>query len=66
MSDRFELSFKNKVVRMWLIIMIPALIVEILIVKFTKVPVFTLIPWAIFFVWYYFHKRKLKKEQSAT
>ena len=58
MSDRFELSFKNKVVRMWLIIMMPAVIVEILIMKFTKVPVFTLIPWAIFYIWFYYYKGK--------
>ena len=36
MSDRFELSFKNKVVRMWLIIMVPTLIAEIFIFLFTE------------------------------
>ena len=66
MSDRFELSLKNKVVRMWLIIMVPTLIAEILILQFTEIPVFTLIPWVIFFIWLYFYKRKQKKEHSIT
>ncbi len=66
MSDRLELSFKNKVVRMWLIIMIPAVIAEILIMQFTKIPVFTTIPWIIFFIWLYFYKRKQKKEHSIS
>ena len=66
MSDRFELSFKNKVVRMWLIIMVPTLVAEILIMQFTKIPVFTSISGAIFFIWLYFHKRKQKKEHSVT
>lgn len=64
MSDRFELSFKNKVVRMWLMIMIPALIIELLLIQFTKIPIFTLIPWIIFFIWHYFYKKEQKKEQS--
>jgi hypothetical protein len=66
MSDRFELSFKNKVVRMWLIIMIPAVIAEILIIQFTKIPVFPSISWTIFFIWLYFYKRKQKKEHSVS
>lgn len=66
MSDRFELSLKNKVVRMWLIIMVPTLIAEILIMQFTGIRVFTLIPWVIFFIWLYFYKRKQKKEHSIT
>ena len=66
MNDRFELSLKNKVVRMWLIIMVPTLIAEILIMQFTGIRVFTLIPWVIFFIWLYFYKRKQKKEHSIT
>lgn len=66
MSDRFELSFKNKVVRMWLIIMVPAVIAEILIMQFTVIPVFPSISWTIFFIWLYFYKRKQKKEHSIT
>lgn len=66
MSNRFELSLKNKVVRMWLIIMIPALIVEILLIQFTRIPVITAIPWVIFFIWLYFYKRKQKRENTVT
>ena len=66
MSDRFELSFKNKVVRMWLIIMVPAVIAEILIMQFTVIPVFPSISWTIFFIWLYFYKRKQKKEHSIS
>ena len=66
MSDRFELSFKNKVVRMWLIIMVPAVIAEILIMQFTVIPVFPSISWTIFFIWLYFYKRKQKKEHSVS
>ena len=66
MSYRFELSFKNKVVRMWLIIMVPAVIAEILIMQFTVIPVFPSISWTIFFIWLYFYKRKQKKEHSVS
>ncbi|AMQ05277.1 hypothetical protein MKY15_12125 [Sporosarcina sp. FSL K6-1540] len=66
MSDRFELSFKNKVVRMWLIIMVPAVIAEILIMQFTAIPVLPSISWTIFFIWLYFYKRKQKKEHSIS
>ena len=65
MSDRFELSFKNKEVRMWLIIMVPAVIAEIFIMQFTKIPgLFPIISWTIFFIWRYFYKRKQKKVYS--
>ena len=67
MSDRFELSFKNKVVRMWLIIMVPTVIVEIFIVLFTELRgIFPLISWTFFFIWLYFYKRKQKKEHSVS
>ncbi len=65
MNNRFELSFKNKVVRMWLIIMVPAVIVGIFIIQFTEFPgLFPIIPWTIFFIWLYFYKRKQKKVDS--
>jgi len=66
MSDRFELSFKNKVVRMWLIIMVPTLAAELLILKFTQIPFFSLPSWTIFFIWHYFYRKKQKKEHSVT
>jgi len=66
MNDRFELSFKNKVVRMWLIFMVPTTAVEIFLTLFTKFPrVITsgisAISLIIFFIWHYFYKRKQKQ-----
>lgn len=63
MSDGFELSLKNKVVRMCLWIMIPATIIGISLILLTELPsiIPSLIPtvaWAIFFIWLYFYKRK--------
>lgn len=67
MSDRFELSFKNKVVRMWLIIMVPTVIIEIFIMLFTEFPgLLSIISWTIFWIWLYFYKRKQKKGHSIT
>ncbi|CAM3191910.1 hypothetical protein FITA111629_09145 [Filibacter tadaridae] len=72
MSDRFELSLKNKEVRVWLIIMVPTVIAQILIVQFTENPagyitgLFPLISWTIFFIWRYFYKRKKKRIQSVS
>lgn len=67
MSDQFELSFKNKVVKMWLIIMVPTIIAEILIMQFTGLTfLLSVISWMIFFMWHYFYKRKQKKEHSVT
>lgn len=66
MSDRFELSFKNKVVRVWLIIMISAFIVELFMIQFTMIPIFTTIPWIMFFIWLYFYKKRQKRENTIT
>ncbi|XKI11035.1 Permease [Sporosarcina sp. ANT_H38] len=67
MSDRFELSFKNKVVRMWLIIMVPTVIAEILLMQFNELTfLLSVISWTIFLIWHYFYKRKQKKEHSVT
>lgn len=66
MSDRFELSFKNKIVRVWLIIMISAFIVELFMIQFTMIPIFTTIPWIMFFIWLYFYKKRQKRENTIT
>ncbi len=70
MSDRFELSFKNKVVRIWLIIMIPTVILQIFLILFTELP--RVIPagipglsWVSFFIWHYFYKRNQKNEHAG-
>ncbi|GEN84993.1 hypothetical protein SLU01_33050 [Sporosarcina luteola] len=69
MSDRFELSFKNKVIKMWLVFMVPTVIVQILLLLFTEYPREILagipsIPTTLFFIWLYFHKRKQKKKEN--
>ncbi|WP_029053588.1 hypothetical protein [Sporosarcina ureae] len=71
MSDGFDLSLKNKVVRMCLWIVVPAAIIAVLLILLTEVPsiVPTIIPtiaWISFFIWLYFYKRKQKKEQYAN
>lgn len=71
MSDRIELSFKNKVVRMAFIIMVPTIIAVILLLLATEIPAayvtsLPLVSWTIFFVWLYFYKRKQKKIDSLA
>lgn len=73
MSDRFELSFKNKEVRMWLVIMVSAMIAGALIILFTKIRYryniavsFPLMGWINFYLWRYLYRRKQKKESSIT
>lgn len=68
MSEGFELSLKNKIVRMCLWIMIPATIIGISLILFTDLP--SIIPsliltvaWVIFFIWLYFYKRKEKEQE---
>ncbi|HJF31347.1 MAG TPA: hypothetical protein K8V56_06150 [Sporosarcina psychrophila] len=71
MSDRFELNFKNKEVRIWLVIMIPAMIAGVLIMLFAETKQqyitssFPVIAWMIFYIWRYFYRRKQKKESSV-
>lgn len=72
MGERFELSFKNKEVRVWLVIMVPTVIAEVLLILFSETPtsyvtsLLTLISWTIFFIWRYFYKKKQKKVQSVS
>lgn len=70
MSDRFELSFKNKVVRIWLILMIPTTAIQIFLILFTEFPrvipiIINAIFMIIFFIWLYHHKRNQKKVHSV-
>lgn len=64
MSDRFKLSFKNKEVRIWFVMMIPTVIIGTLImvlvgIRYQYVAVLlTLIAWIIFYIWRYFHRKK--------
>lgn len=72
MNDRFELSFKNKEVRVWMAIMVPTVIAEILLILFSETPngyitgCLPLISWTLFYIWRYFYKKKQKKVQSVS
>ncbi|MFJ8462069.1 MULTISPECIES: hypothetical protein [Lysinibacillus] len=72
MSDRFELSFKNKEVRMWFVIMVPIFIAGILIAIFTEIQdlyitgSIPLIAWITYYIWRYLYRRKQKKESSIN
>ena len=65
MSERFELSFKNKEVRMWCYLAVPATIIGIIIIYYGEqnyqyIPL--LVFWTIFFIWRFFYRRKQKRE----
>ncbi|REB07355.1 hypothetical protein DVB69_11010 [Sporosarcina sp. BI001-red] len=70
MNNRFELSFKNKEVRVWLAIMIPTALGEIAVILLSETPnsyinaLLPLLSWTVFFIWRYFYKRKQKKLES--
>lgn len=67
MSERFELSFKNKEVRMWFYLVIPAFIIGSLIIfygdqKYQYIRLLVLvIAWVIFYIWRFFYRKKQKK-----
>ncbi|CAM3067786.1 Sigma-Y antisigma factor component [Filibacter tadaridae] len=66
MSERFELSFKNKVVRMLLIIIVPTLFVQMFLRLFTElpriipavIPVISLIVFSLGFIFINGNRRK--------
>ena len=65
MSERFELSFKNKEVRMWFYLAVPTIIIGIIIIYYGEqnyryIPL--LVFWTIFFIWRFFYRRKQKNE----
>lgn len=69
MSERFELSFKNKEVRMWCYLAIPTLIIGIIIIycgeqKYQYIPLFVF--WTIFYIWRFFYRRKQRKEGEIS
>ncbi|MCZ8540204.1 hypothetical protein [Psychrobacillus psychrodurans] len=67
MSERFELSFKNKEVRMWFYLAVPAFIIGCIFIfygeqKYQYIPLSVLvIAWTIFYIWRFFYRRKQKK-----
>ncbi|MFS0690169.1 hypothetical protein AB1K89_13130 [Sporosarcina sp. 179-K 8C2 HS] len=62
----FELSFKNPVVRVWVIIMALSFILATLLIFLTDIPRTyislsqSIGSWAIFIAWFLFHKRRKK------
>lgn len=72
MSFRFELSFKNKKVRIWFVIMVPVVLGSVLFMLFTEinyhslVSLFPVMGWLIFYIWRYLYRRKQKKESPNT
>ncbi|WP_342600937.1 hypothetical protein MHB48_07945 [Psychrobacillus sp. FSL H8-0483] len=67
-SERFELSFKNKEVKMGFYLAVPTFIIGSIIIfygeqKYQYVRLLVLvIAWTIFYIWRFFHRRKQKKE----
>ena len=68
MSERFELSFKNKEVRMWLYLMVPTFIIGSIIIfysqqKYQYIPLSLLaIVWTVYYLWRYFYRKKMKNK----
>ncbi|WP_036659334.1 hypothetical protein [Paenisporosarcina sp. HGH0030] len=68
MSERFELSFKNKEVRMWFYLAVPAFIIGSIIIfygeqKYQYIRLLVLvIAWTIFYIWRFFYRKEQKKE----
>lgn len=66
MSERFELTITNPVVKMWLLLIIPTVLLQLFLLLFTDVTrmILALIPvlsLTIFIVWFYLHKRSIQK-----
>lgn len=72
MSERLELSFKNKEVRIWFVMMMPAVIVGALIMFFVGIRyqyvavLLILMAWVLFYIWRYFYMKKQREESSNT
>lgn len=65
--ERFDMSFKNKEVRIWFYLMAPLIIIGSIILffgeqKYQYVRLLMLISvFAIFYIWRFFYRRKQKK-----
>ena len=68
MSERFELSFKNKEVRMGFYLAVPTFIIGSLIIfygeqKYQFICLLLLvIAWTFFYIWRFYYRKKQKKE----
>lgn len=69
MTERFELSFKNKEVKMWFIIMTPFFLLSSLFLFFgdpanRSLPFLLLIlAWVIYYSWRYRHRKEQKNAE---
>ncbi|MFJ5771675.1 hypothetical protein [Psychrobacillus sp. NPDC093180] len=69
MSERFDLSFKNKEVRVYLYLAIPTFILGSILIFYSEknyqfIPL--LVFWTIFNIWRFVHRRKQKKERKNS
>ncbi|MEK4521874.1 hypothetical protein NSQ95_10140 [Psychrobacillus sp. FSL W7-1457] len=64
MSERFELSFKNKEVRMWFYLMVPTFIIGSILIfygeqKYQYIPwLVSVIAWTVFYLWRFFYRKQ--------
>lgn len=68
MNDRFEMSFKNKALTMWLILMVPTVIIQLYLTLFTDIPriypaSLPAIPMISYFIWLRVYKKRKRGEQ---
>lgn len=67
MSDRFDLSFKNKEVRMWFYIILPTIVVcsitfLFIDLDYNYIPhLLIYIAWIVYYSWRLFYRRNKKK-----
>ncbi|MEI4770961.1 hypothetical protein WAX74_15165 [Psychrobacillus sp. FJAT-51614] len=72
MSERFELNFKNKEVRIWFYLVIPTFIVGSIFIlygeqKYQSIPMLLLvIACTIFYTWRFYYRKKQKKEGKSS
>lgn len=69
MSERFDLSFKNKEVRVYLYLAIPTFILVSILIFYSEknyqfIPL--LVFWTIFYIWRLFHRRIQTKERKNS
>ena len=70
MSERFELSFKNKEVRMWFYVVLPSFIIGILFLCIGGIAydyilwLLVISAWITFYIWRFFIEKSKKNNPS--
>lgn len=69
MNERFEVSFKNKALTMWLILMVPTVGIQLYLTLMTDIPriypaSLPAIPMIYYFIWLFVYKKK-RREQAV-